>query len=329
MFRDFATVFAARRKLALLALLFAGVAPAVTIANEEKFTVQCKSEDGFLHVYSDNAVDPARCKAVAARALKAFAFVTERAGWKDRSILTAKPLEFALVGNDHMKILGYAKGPNLMVMKNSYMDDPLSEGTLSHELTHIQDLRQLQGKRLPSFMLEGRALTIGQAYRLNVGQKPGDYDSQMARSAVGFTAEKAMELLDNYGGQGWDNQAIGTVVVEYMRTQWKGGIADINPRLSRVIERMAAGREFDQAFQDEFGVSAEAFAEDFARFLRATQGDAKRRLQGTMWQSVALEGRGKSSGGAGNTMADAIADTVADAVVDRAVNEALDALLGW
>ena len=46
---------------------------------------------------------------------------------------------------------------------------------------------------------------------------------------------------------------------------------------------------FEAAFEDEFKAKAEAFAEDFAAFLRATQGDAGRRLKGTMWQSVSLE----------------------------------------
>ena len=275
-----------RRTLAWSTFLLAGIAPAASLANEANFTVQCKSDDGFLHVYSDHPVDAARCKAIAARALKAYAFVTDRAAWKDRGLLTGKPLEFALVGDDAHNVLGYAKGPNLMVMKDSYMDSPLSEGTLAHELTHIQDIRQLQGKKLPSFMFEGRALTIGQAYRLNVGQAPGNYDRDMARSAVGFTAEQAMKLLDNYGAHGWDNQAIGTVVVEYMRAKWNGGIAEITPRLSRMIERIAAGREFDQAFQDEFGATAEAFADAFMGHLRATQGNPKQRLAGTMWQSV-------------------------------------------
>lgn len=310
-----------RHELALWMLACVAIAPAVSPANEEKFTLQCKSDDGFLHVYSDHRVDPARCKAIASRALKSFAFVTDRAAWKDRGLLTAKPLEFALVGDDAHNVLGYAKGPNLMVMKDSYMDNPLSEGTLAHELTHIQDLRQLRGKRLPSFMLEGRALTIGQAYRLSVGQAPGDYDRKMARSAVGFTADQAAALLDNYGGHGWDNQAIGTVVVEYMRTQWKGGIRDVNPRLSRMIERMAAGAEFEQAFKAEFGVSAEAFAADFTGYLRTTQADAKRRLQGTMWQAVALDGAAKSQAASGSTMSEAVADAVVDAAMDEALDE--------
>lgn len=250
---------------------------------------RCQSDDGFLRILSDRELDPVRCKSHVARVMKAFAFVTERAAWKDRSLLTARPLRFAVLGDPALNVLGYALGPNLMVMKDAYMDNPLSEGTLAHELTHIQDFRQLRGKRLPSFMLEGRALTIGQAYRLHVGQKPGDYDRQMARSAATFTADQAMELLENYGGHGWNNQAIGTVVVEYMRVKWNGGIADINPRLSRMIERIAAGREFELAFQDEFKASADAFAEAFSGFLRTTQNSPQLRLQGTMWQPFAAE----------------------------------------
>jgi len=278
-----------RWTLPLLGLLCGMAASPVLATGEENYHVKCKSDDGFLHIYAAHALDAARCRGIAARVLKAFSFVADRSGWKDRAVLTAKPLQFALVGDSEIKVLGYAQGPNLMVMKDSYMDQPLSEGTLAHELAHIQDLRQLRGKKLPSFMLEGRALTIGQAYRIHVGQAPGDYDRRMARSAVGFTADQAMNLLENYRGHGWNNQAIGTVVVEYMRTEWKGGIADINPRLSRMIERIAGGREFEQAFQDEFGASADEFAEAFSGFLRATQGDAKRRLKGTMWQTVSLD----------------------------------------
>ncbi len=283
-------------KLALSAVLCLAVAAATPAAasNEEDFHLQCKSDDSFLEIYSDHAVDAGRCKAIAARVLKAYAFVADKSAFKDRAVLKAKPLQFALVGDGAIKVLGYAKGQNLMVMKDSYMENPLSEGTLAHELTHIQDFRQLRGKRMPSFMFEGRALTIGQAYRVHLGQAPGDYDRQMARSAVGFTAEQAMALLDNYNAHGWDNQAIGTVVVEYMRAQWKGGVADINPRLSRMIERIAGGREFDQAFQDEFGIGAEAFAEAFAAHLRSTQGDPKRRLAGTMWQSVSFDAASSS-----------------------------------
>jgi hypothetical protein len=282
--RSIARIARFRYALPLLGLLYLPIAPAAD--NPGTFPQRCQSDDGFLVILSDRNLDPARCKAHVTRVLKAYAFVTERSKWKDPSLLRAQPLKFSVLGDPALKVLGYASGPNLMVMKDAYMDNPLSEGTLAHELAHIQDFRQLRGKRMPSFMFEGRALTIGQTYRVSIGQPLGDYDRQMARSAVGFTPDQALALLENYTGRGWDNQAVGTVVVEYMRTKWKGGIPDVTPRLSSMIERIAAGRDFDAAFQDEFGTSAEAFAEAFMGFLRTTQNDPKQRLAGTMWQSV-------------------------------------------
>lgn len=253
------------------------------------YPLRCQSGDGFLRIVSDRELDAARCKSHVERVLKAYAFVTDAASWKDRGLLTAQPLTFALLGDPALKVLGYAQGPNLMVMKDAYMDNPLSEGTLAHELAHIQDFRQLRGQRMPSFMFEGRALTLGQAYRVHVGQGLGDYDRQMARSAVAFTPEGALALLENYRGRGWNNQAVGTVLVEYMRVRWNGGTRDINARLSRMIERIAEGREFEMAFQDEFKASADAFAEAFMGYLRTTQHNPAERLRGTMWQSLAAE----------------------------------------
>jgi hypothetical protein len=274
------------------ALILLGLLCLITTSRAQSpanFPLRCQSGDGFLQIVSDRELEAARCKSHIDRVLKAYAFVTGAASWKDRGLLTAQPLKFAVLGDPALKVLGYAQGPNLMVMKDAYMDNPLSEGTLAHELAHIQDFRQLRGQRMPSFMFEGRALTIGQAYRVHIGQALGDYDRQMARSAATFTPDQAMALLENYRGQGWDNQAIGTVVVEYMRVRWNGGIQDINPRLSRMIERIAAGREFDLAFQDEFKASADAFAEAFMNFLRTTHGKPQERLHGTMWQSLAGE----------------------------------------
>ncbi len=272
-----------RFQLGCVSLLFAAF---TARAGDEQFELKCVAAGEFLQVYSDHPVDQARCKAIAERALKAYAFIAAKAAWKDQGILRAHPLQFRLLGGD-LKVLGYAKGPNLMVMRDSYLDESLSEGTLAHELTHIQDLRQLQGRRLPSFMLEGRALTIGNAYRMSLGQEPNSYDHQMAGSAMRFTASQAEELLNEYRGQGWNNQAIGTVLVEYMRTKWNGkGVPDIQARLSRMIETMAKGDEFEAAFQKEFGTAAQALAEAFASHLNATKDDPRARLQGTIWQSI-------------------------------------------
>lgn len=264
----------------MLSAAFAGQAKAAT------FELLCVSDDKFLQIYADHPVDRARCKSIAARVIKAYAFAGERSSWRNPSLLWAKPLQFRLLGGP-LKVLGYAQGPNLMVMKDDYLDDPLSEGTLAHELTHIQDSRQLRGSKLPSFMLEGRALTIGHAYRMSLGQEKNDYDRRMAGSAVRFTADDAEKFLSEFRGKGWNNQAVGTVLVEYMRTKWNGaGIPDIQSRLARMIETMAGGDGFEAAFQKEFGTTFAALRKSFMKHLNDTKDDPQARLQGTIWQST-------------------------------------------
>jgi hypothetical protein len=255
-------------------------------SEDGNFKRQCASADGFLHIDADHPVAPARCAAIAARALKAFDFAAEAAGWTGREALRARPLQFRLLGGS-MKGLGYAEGRNLMVVRDEYLDDPLSEGTLAHELTHIQDARQLLGRtRLPSFLAEGRALVIGHAYRMALGQRENSYDARMAASAATFSAEDAGRLLRDYRGAGWDNQAVGTFLVEYMRVGWNGGTPDVLARLSRMVEAMGGGEDFDAAFRKEFGRRFGDLRRDFARFLDATKGEPEARLEGTMWRNA-------------------------------------------
>jgi len=68
--------------------------------------------------------------------------------------------------------------------------------------------------------------------------------------------------------RGWKNQAIGVFLVEYMRTKWNGpGISDINHRHSHMIEIMAKESGFETAFQEEFGVTFDAFRATFIKYL--------------------------------------------------------------
>lgn len=255
-------------------------------AGAETFRPQCASDDGFLQVYADHAVDRARCAAIAGRVLRAYAFSAGQSSWRDPNPLWAKPLRFRLLEGS-LKVLGYAEGPNLMVMRDSYLDDPLSEGTLAHELTHIQDLRQLRGGKLPGFLLEGRALTIGRAYRASLGQPENHYDRRMAGSAVRFTSGEAGRLLGEYRGQGWSYQAAGTFLVEYMRAKWNGtGVPDVQSRLARVIEAMAGGAGFETAFRQEFATSFAALRRSFLQYLDDTRDDPQARLHGTIWHAT-------------------------------------------
>ena len=65
--------------------------------------------------------------------------------------------------------LGYA-AKNVFTIGLSYIDNPLVQGTLAHELTHCQDRRQLQNHRIPHYLAEGRALLVGRAYEKNWGK---------------------------------------------------------------------------------------------------------------------------------------------------------------
>ncbi|QFY42160.1 hypothetical protein F6R98_05535 [Candidatus Methylospira mobilis] len=258
-------------------------------AQDDEFELQCISNDQFIRIYSDHTIDQTRCKSIANTALKAYAFVSKQDSWSNTIPLVEKPLDFRLVREfDKHTLLGYAQGTSLMAAKDNYLNNtPVSEGTLAHEFTHIQDNRQLKRRKLPSFLMEGRASINGHAYRMSLGHSENKFDRQMAGTAMRFTSSEADDLLSDYHGRGWKNQAIGAFLVEYMRTKWNGsGISDINKRLSRMIEIMAKGSGFETAFQEEFGVTFDAFRATFIRYLDDTQNEPRTRLQQTMWQSA-------------------------------------------
>lgn len=277
-----------RRKF-MLALLFVLAPSASAKANDDDdFDLLYVTPDKFLQIWSDHKIDEGRCKLICDRVLKAYGFVAQQESWKNPELLYGAPLKFRVLDSIKSTILGYAQGPNLMVVRDSYLDDPLSQGTLAHELTHIQDARQLKGGKLPSFMLEGRALTNGHSYRLSVGLEEDSYDAKMSNSAMGFTCEEADEILSEMSGIGWNNQAMGTFLVEYMRTKWNGaGISDIHPRLSRMIGIIAGGLGFEAAFAKEFGTPFSTLLDAFKKFLDTNKAEA--RVQGMMWQAIAAQ----------------------------------------
>ncbi|MBI4531467.1 MAG: transglycosylase domain-containing protein [Candidatus Latescibacteria bacterium] len=162
-------------------------------------------------------------------------------------------------------------------------------GSQVEEYLRHQDLELtiLKSGKVPKKGQSSPRLTIGHAYRMSLGQEKNDYDRRMAGSAVRFTADDAEKFLSEFRGKGWNNQAVGTVLVEYMRTKWNGaGIPDIQSRLARMIETMAGGDGFEAAFQKEFGTTFAALRKSFMKHLNDTKDDPQARLQGTIWQST-------------------------------------------
>ena len=267
----------------LFAVLCLLSTPRTATAMGQEYGLQCVRAE-VIEIRAAREIDQETCEWIAERVERAFVFASEQESWQDEALLWAAPLEVRVVESIASGALGYAQGQNLFVVAYEYLDDPLSEGTLAHELSHIQDARQLRGATLPSFLLEGRALTNGHGYRMWLGQEQTSYDERMAESAAGFTAADAESILDKVRDAGWNMQAMGTLLVEYMRVRWNGGgVPDIHPRLSRMIEIMAGGIDVEAAFQREFGTPATALLEEFQRFLNETQEDPYERLRGMMW----------------------------------------------
>jgi hypothetical protein len=258
------------------------------------FKRQYISSDGFLRVYSDHSIAPARCRAIVERVEKAYRYDSEHEGWRKPALLWRQPLTIRVLGDGDGKggamkssVLGYAIGGKFFVVRDSYLDDPLSDGTLAHELTHVQDARQLRGGRLPSWLLEGRALTNGHNYRIQLGLAEDSFDRMVANSAVNCTTGDAAHVLGTFREQGLKMQNIGTFFVEYLRTKWRGhGVGDVHTRLSRMIEAIASGLVFEQAFEGEFGEPLSSAVAAFQKYLVDTEASPRQRLEGTMWQKT-------------------------------------------
>ncbi|MBX9771777.1 MAG: hypothetical protein K2X29_10420 [Candidatus Obscuribacterales bacterium] len=280
----------------IVAVIIACFATAsVRADDDDDYELLYTTPDKWLQVWSDHAIDQSRCKMITDRVRKAYSFVAKEEGWSNPELLYKNPLKVRLVQGFKSNILGFARGPNLFVVRDEYMDDPLSEGTLAHELTHIQDARQLKGSKEPSFFAEGRALTNGHNYRIALGQDQNQYDMNMAKSAMRFTSEDASERLYLPHDEGWDMEAIGTFFVEYLRTRWNGGIANIHPRTAKVVENIASGLEFKAAFEKEFATPFESAVKAFMGYLDRTVETPQVRLEKTMWQDIG-PAKGPASG---------------------------------
>ena len=76
----------------LIACICALSAAIAVAAKAAEFELQCTSDDKFLQIYSDHEVEQARCKSIAERVLRAYAFISQQAAWKNLDILRANPL---------------------------------------------------------------------------------------------------------------------------------------------------------------------------------------------------------------------------------------------
>ena len=257
---------------------------------------------GFLEVVSPDArkLSQSQCIAVADQALAAWRFDASKMRWADPSELEKKGLKLRLLSVKRMKaehpgVIGFAKGRDLFVVSLAVLDDPLAQGTLAHEIAHIQAARAMRtdayGPLAPRNFLEGHGNSLGRAYRDHLRIATHSYDKNKARKIMRMPAVKAKLIFtDNSYASAGANQrdemeAMGIFFLEYLRTRYHGqGIPDVIPRISRIFELLGRGETFDTAFKREFGEPAGQVISEIVNFMKRTEPDPAERLKGTLYE---------------------------------------------
>jgi len=257
--------------------------------------------EGFLQVVTPDelSVSADQCRAVAKQTMAAWRFVADQMRWAKPSKMEY-PLTLRLLSVDRMKtehagVLGFARGRDLFVVSASVLDDPFANGTLAHELAHIQAKRTLgklsEKNLVPRYFIEGHGNRMGLAYRDHLRVTTHDYDVRKARQIMKFTADEARTILtdDSYGTGDKKNEdrmeAMGIFFVEYLRVRLHGkGISDALLRMGRVFELVGSGETYQSAFQEQFRTSVNEAVAEIVAFVRRTESAPATRLKGTRYE---------------------------------------------
>jgi hypothetical protein len=288
------------RRLAALPALFLLLAVKGEPAND---VALCK--EGFLKIVSPDAlgVNVDQCRAVAKQTMAAWKFDANQMQWADSTEME-QPLTLRLLSVDRMKaehagILGFARGRNLFVVSTAVLDDPFANGTLAHELAHIQAKRALgklsEEHLVPRYFIEGHGNILGRAYRDHLGVTKHDYDARKARQIMKLTADEAETILtDNtYGATDKKDmdkmESMGIFFVEYLRVRHRrNGVSDVVARMGRVFESVGRGETYESAFKEQFGTSVGQVVSQIIAYFRRTASDPAERLKGTHYEEFVM-----------------------------------------
>ncbi|MBX7099675.1 MAG: hypothetical protein K1X89_18300 [Myxococcaceae bacterium] len=242
-----------------------------------------------------HGVGGADLEALRHRVEAALSFAVSRGEWSQPRRLMKDPLEVEVTELPR-GTLAAASGPRRFSVSPAALSEARADGVLAHELTHVLDFRAAGPAlaQLPRFLEEGRALSVGHAWRA-LAQEPAD-DAARASQLRALTAEDGAEALrlfrDGAGlaiakerGLVGRFMSVGVFFLEYLRV--RGGASDAFARLSRVLERLGAGTAFDAAFVEQFGRPLAEFEREFVAFLRSTASDPAERMRGTVYAAPA------------------------------------------
>lgn len=263
-------------------LLWSSLAAADAPAERLVYT----SPDGFVSLMTDAELEAAEAEQFARRIAAAYEFDRQEDRWADQRLLDP-PIVVRVLKEAPEGILGRANAPKTFLIGLDYVRKPGSEATIAHELTHLQDFRQLRRKPLPQYWLEGRANSNAFAYRahLGLGQNP-DWKRRLAR----WTSTDARSLFAGTA-TGKDAHAlveeIGTLWFEHLRRRFP----DAHPRSAKLIAAIASGVALPEAYQAAFGEPLEKSQAEFLAYVDVTQSDPDARVLGTWMEWASTAGR--------------------------------------
>jgi hypothetical protein len=226
--------------------------------------------------------------------LEAFSFALKQNGWSQPHQVAEAPLEVVVIQLARGTAAA-ASGPRRFSVSKDSLGAPNIHGVFAHELTHVQDFR-VAGSALasiPRYLVEGKALAVGRAFRAHRNDAADDVDR--ARLLSNLTATEGREALALFRGRAGMQEArerrlvgrfmsVSVFFVEFLRA--RAGISDPVGRLSRVWEQAGIGVPFEQAFEQVFGRPLVDLESEFVTFLEQTEGNPAERLRGTAYAAV-------------------------------------------
>lgn len=266
------------RRLALLIIL---LAPATAFAQKAETEVL---HDGSFVVSTDVELAPEKAKAVLDRVKAAWEYVSSELDWKEKDVL-ARDVKLHVLDDASMKtrfgakVKGHASGKDDFFVARTFLDEERSARTLAHELTHLQDRRHLEtkGARLPHWLTEGRAVTVGRGYEAKLGISDKKYGDDIARVASDVSPAEAKRILedDAYVAEKkmpsiFRMEAAGFFFLEFVRVKLQ--VEDLEKKLGRVVARVGKGATLEDAFEAEVGTKLSSARSAFYEYLEDVKG---------------------------------------------------------
>ena len=285
----------------IFCILLVFASPFVRGANCKGADEQLVCKDGFLEIVSSEPVDENLCSRVAKKAIAAWNFDLRQMNW-DPAIDMNRPLTLRLQSAERLGVkgvLGFAKAPgDLFVVSTAVLENPLGNGTLAHELGHIQAFRALgpdskRSLRVPHYFLEAHGLSMGRAFRDSLGSCGNDYDIRGAKIVSKLSAGEANLILttnvDYYRGDKHKSrvmEAFAVFFIDYLRV--RKGIPDAVQRMGRVFESVGRGDAYEVAFEQTYRVPLDKAISQITEFMAQTEKSPLLRLKGTHYDHLLL-----------------------------------------